>query len=185
MRITAQSPSLRGLYRPLHVIDIDNLIGDPTTTDRNLIAECLDSYRYATGFEDGQHAIVGTGCNAKHVLAVQSCWPSVQFVRRPGMNGADDALTEEVLHVADTGRYTHFFLASGDASFVHPFESLKASGYTVFVAASERALSGSLRDLADGNLILLPNPDELVRMSRTGSATCGAKQKDLAAAHSN
>jgi hypothetical protein len=109
----------------------------------------------------------------------------VQFVRRPGVNGADDALTEEVLHVATTGRYTHFFLASGDASFSRPLEALKASGYTVFVAAPGRSLSRSLRLLADGNLILLPNPDELVHMSRIGSATCGAKQKDLVSAHSS
>jgi len=185
MLITSQSPSLRSLYRPLHVIDIDNLIGDPTTTDRSLIAECLDAYRYATGFRDGQHAIIGTGCNANHVLAVQSCWPGVQFVRRPGVNGADDALTEEVLHVATTGRYTHFFLASGDASFSYPLRVLKESGYKVFVAASERSLSRSLRDLAEGNLILLPNSSELVRMSRLETASRATRQRDLVAVCGN
>jgi uncharacterized LabA/DUF88 family protein len=164
MRITAQSPALRS-YRPLHVLDIDNLIGDPATTDQALITECLDAYRYATGFRDGQHAIVGTGCNAAHVLAVQSCWPSVQFVRRPGKNGADDALTEEVLHVASTGRYSHFILASGDASFTVPLNALKEAGYTVFVASSELALSRSLKERADGNLIYLPSPKDLVRMA--------------------
>lgn len=36
------------LNRPLHILDIDNLLGDPTATDTHVINDCLGQYRAHT-----------------------------------------------------------------------------------------------------------------------------------------
>jgi hypothetical protein len=144
------------LNRPLHILDIDNLLGDPTATDTHVINDCLGQYRSHTGYQKGDHVVVGTGCNALHVYAVQSCWPAVQYVRRSGPDGADFALIEQALIALERGRYSHFILGSGDGGFADLYDEMTARGYPVFVASRPSALSWKLRQRAGENLIYLP-----------------------------
>lgn len=144
------------LNRPLHILDIDNLLGDPTATDTHVINDCLGQYRAHTGYQKGDHVVVGTGCNALHVYAVQSCWPAVQYVRRSGPDGADFALIEQALTALERGRYSHFILGSGDGGFADLYDAMTAHGYPVFVASRPSALSWKLRRRAGENLIFLP-----------------------------
>ena len=144
------------LNRPLHILDIDNLLGDPTATDTHVINDCLGQYRSHTGYQKGDHVVVGTGCNALHVYAVQSCWPAVQYVRRSGPDGADFALIEQALIALERGRYSHFILGSGDGGFADLYDAMTARGYPVFVASRPSALSWKLRQRAGENLIYLP-----------------------------
>jgi hypothetical protein len=144
------------LNRPLHILDIDNLLGDPTATDTHVINDCLGQYRAHTGYQKGDHVVVGTGCNALHVYAVQSCWPAVQYVRRSGPDGADFALIEQALIALERGRYSHFILGSGDGRFADLYDEMTARGYPVFVASRPSALSWKLRQRAGENLIYLP-----------------------------
>ena len=144
------------LKRPLHILDIDNLLGDPTATDTHVINDCLGQYRSHTGYQKGDHVVVGTGCNALHVYAVQSCWPAVQYVRRSGPDGADFALIEQALIALERGRYSHFILGSGDGGFADLYDEMTARGYPVFVASRPSALSWKLRQRAGENLIYLP-----------------------------
>jgi hypothetical protein len=150
------------LNRPLHILDIDNLLGDPTATDTHVINDCLGQYRAHTGYQKGDHVVVGTGCNALHVYAVQSCWPAVQYVRRSGPDGADFALIEQALIALERGRYSHFILGSGDGRFADLFDEMTARGYPVFVASRPSALSWKLRQRAGENLIYLPEIAEPV-----------------------
>ena len=152
------------LNRPLHILDIDNLLGDPTATDTHVINDCLGQYRALTGYQKGDHVVVGTGCNALHVYAVQSCWPAVQYVRQSGPDGADFALIEQASIALERGRYSHFILGSGDGRFADLYDEMTARGYPVFVASRPSALSWKLRQRAGRNLIYLPENEGILGM---------------------
>ena len=152
------------LNRPLHILDIDNLLGDPTATDTHVINDCLGQYRALTGYQKGDHVVVGTGCNALHVYAVQSCWPTVQYVRQSGPDGADFALIEQASIALERCRYSHFILGSGDGRFADLYDEMTARGYPVFVASRPSALSWKLRQRAGRNLIYLPENEGILGM---------------------
>jgi hypothetical protein len=152
------------LNRPLHILDIDNLLGDPTATDTHVINDCLGQYRALTGYQKGDHVVVGTGCNALHVYAVQSCWPAVQYVRQSGPDGADFALIEQASIALERCRYSHFILGSGDGRFADLYDEMTARGYPVFVASRPSALSWKLRQRAGRNLIYLPENEGILGM---------------------
>ncbi|MFM8847648.1 MAG: hypothetical protein ACKOHN_06320, partial [Actinomycetota bacterium] len=86
----AASPAVA--TRRLHLLDADNLMGDPRVIDPWVIGKWQSAYVNTTGLRPGDHAIVGTGCNGKHAFAVQSKWNPFRVVRRPGPDGADEAL---------------------------------------------------------------------------------------------
>lgn len=144
------------LHRPLHIIDFDNLSGDPRITDPSVIRRVFDTYRASTNYQAGDHAVVGTGCNAKHAFAVQAAWPQVRHVRRRGADGADFALVEAAIAAAERDRYSHFILASGDHSFVPAYEHLSQAGFPVFVASRPEALSRTLKRTAGSRVVYLP-----------------------------
>ena len=144
--------------RFFHLVDIDNLLGDPRSTDNDQIRTCFEHYRKLTYYREGTHfAAVGTGCNGCHVLAVQSQWPGVRYVRRPGVDGADIALHEVALDEAATGRYTNFVIASGDGRFCETYRELSRLGYPVTVVSRPEALSVELRHLVNDDVLFMPS----------------------------
>jgi len=144
--------------RFFHLVDIDNLLGDPRSTDESQIRNCFEHYRELTRYREGRHfAAVGTGCNGCHVVAVQAQWPGVRYVRRPGADGADIALHEVALDEAVTGRYTDFVLASGDGRFCDTYRALRSLGYPVTVVSRPEALSYELRHLVEDNVLFMPS----------------------------
>ncbi|MBM3828837.1 MAG: NYN domain-containing protein [Actinobacteria bacterium] len=145
--------------RPLHVIDIDNLMGDPRVIDPWVIGKWQSAYVRTTGLQTGDHAIIGTGCNGKHAFAVQSTWKSFRVVRRPGPDGADEALIEAAIAEAERGRYAHFIIGSGDRRFADLFDILVAKGYPVTVVSRPRSLSRALRSRAGNRVLSLPDLD--------------------------
>ena len=80
----------------------------------------------------------------------------MQYVRRPGPDGADYALIEQALIALDRGRYSHFILGSGDGRFAELVDTITAKGFPVVVASRPSALSWKLRQRAGENLIYLP-----------------------------
>ncbi len=151
--------ALLKLPRPLHVIDIDNLMGDPRVIDPWVIGKWQSAYVNTTGLRPGDHAIVGTGCNGKHAFAVQSKWNPFRVVRRPGPDGADEALIEAAITEADRGRYTHFVIGSGDHRFADLYDELVDKGYPVTVVSRSRSLSRALRSRAGDQVLYLPDLD--------------------------
>jgi hypothetical protein len=113
------------------------------------------------GLRPGDHAIVGTGCNGKHAFAVQSKWNPFRVVRRPGPDGADEALIEAALTEADRGRYTNFVIGSGDHRFADLHDLLNKRGYPVTVVSRPQALSRRLRSLAGDRVLYLPDLDRV------------------------
>jgi hypothetical protein len=149
------------LPRPLHIIDIDNLMGDPWVIDPWVIGRWQSTYMKTAGLRPGDHAIVGTGCNGKHAFAVQSKWNPFRVVRRPGPDGADEALIEAALTEADRGRYTNFVIGSGDHRFADLHDLLSERGYPVTVVSRPQALSRRLRSLAGDRVLYLPELDRV------------------------
>jgi uncharacterized LabA/DUF88 family protein len=144
--------------RHFHLVDIDNLLGDPRSTDNDQIRNCFEEYRKITRYRAGSHlAVVGTGCNGCHVVSVQSQWPGVRYVRRPGRDGADIALHEVALDEAASGRYTHFVIASGDGRFAQTYREITRLGFPVTVVSRPESLAVELRLLAGKDVLFMPS----------------------------
>lgn len=152
-----RTTSLPRFHRPLHVVDVDNLMGDPRVIDDVVLDRWLDEYRHVAGYRPGEHAVVGTGCNARHAFAVQRCWQPARIVRRPGPDGADEALIEAAVTEAERGRYSHFIIGSGDHRFADLHDTLVDRGYPVWVVSRPRALSHTLRQRAGDHVLYLPD----------------------------
>jgi hypothetical protein len=160
--ISPNHPSMRrpppaaGRIRTLHLIDVDNLLGDPVTTDRRRIDLLFGDYRGVAQFVGGDHAVVATGCNAGHVLAVELGWPQARHCRRSGPDGADLALLEEADWAAASRRYDRVVLGSGDRIFLEALDHLRAADIRVDVVARSRSLARGLAVRARGFVRYLP-----------------------------
>lgn len=142
--------------RSLHLVDADNLIGDPRTTDLALIRAVLYAYRAAAGFVVGDLVTVATGTNGAHVLAVELAWPEVAHRRRRGPDGADRVLVDEATWAAQRRRFARVVVGSGDHIFLPAVELLLAAGIVVEVVAKRRSLSADLARSVPGHVHLLP-----------------------------
>lgn len=143
--------------RRLHLLDADNLIGDPRVTDPGVIGRCFRDYCSVAGHRPGDHVVVGTGCNGVHALAVQQAWQPARVVRRSGPDGADLALIEAATVEAERHRYTHFVIGSGDHRFADLYDELVDKGYPVTVVSRSRSLSRALRSRAGDQVLYLPD----------------------------
>ena len=128
----------------LHLIDIDNLVGDPRCTDRHRIARVLALYRAAAGYREGDHAIVATGTNDRHVLETELAWAAAGHRRRSGRDGADLMLLDEVDWAIRGGRYSRVVIGSGDHIFTEAVERLASAAIPVLVVAPHGAASWEL-----------------------------------------
>ena len=130
--------------RTIHLVDIDNLLGNPATTDRQRIRTCLARYRARAGFTPSDHVIVATGCNGRHVLEIELAWPSVVHRRRAGKDGADLALLDDLDWVIASGRYTRVVIGSGDHAFAPSVDRLLAANIRVDIVSDARRLCRQL-----------------------------------------
>jgi hypothetical protein len=142
--------------RTLHLIDVDNLLGDPRTTDQARVSLLFTHYRQVADYREGDLAVVATGCNADHVLAVELAWPEARHARRRGPDGADLALLEEADWAAKTRRFERVVLGSGDLIFVQAAERLLAANLTVEVVSRARSLARGLAARMHGKISYLP-----------------------------
>src|SRR5687768_9159990 len=68
--------------RVLHLVDVDNLLGDPRQATPASTREALATYRSAAGFGRGDLAVLATN----HTLAVEvgTAWPGARLLVRSG-----------------------------------------------------------------------------------------------------
>ena len=116
------------------------------------IAFVFDAYRSAARYESGDHAVVATGCESRHALAVELGWPTARHCRRRGRDGADLALLEEAGWAASSLRYDRVVLGSGDGIFLRAFDQLQAAAVAVDVVCRWRSVARSLADRAAGHI---------------------------------
>ena len=133
------------MTRTLHLVDADNLLGDPSVTDRRTIVSVFDAYRRAAGHRPGDHTVLATGCNARHVIEVELAWPTSLHRRRPGRDGADLALIDEAIVAAGRRNYARVVIGSGDHIFVPTIRLLQTAGCDVTVVAPRRSVAFDVR----------------------------------------
>jgi uncharacterized LabA/DUF88 family protein len=130
--------------RAAHLVDADNLIGDPNSTDAARISDVFRRYRELAHHAPGDHTVVATGCNGLHVLTTELAWPGVCHRRRAGRDGADLALLEEATWIADSGRFQRVVIGSGDHALGDAVDLLVAAGLDVEVITRRRSAAAEL-----------------------------------------
>lgn len=168
-RSRSPRPNRCGANVTLHLIDIDNLLGDPRMTDRATIERTYEHYRWVADYRPGDHVVVATGCNGMHVLEVELAWPGVSHRRKRGQDGADHVLCAEAEWAAANGAYDRVVIASGDREFMVAFQNLLSAGVNVQVVASHRRLAVGLAALAHGRLRYFGTPTESAQTVRAAA----------------
>jgi hypothetical protein len=140
--------SARGRTRALHLIDIDNLLGDPLTDDADHIARTFAGYRALAGAVPGDHVAVATAPNPRHAYAIKAAWPGVTHMWRGGRDGADLALLEVAGWALEIDGFTRVVIGSGDRIFLTALECFEARDVPVEVVACRRSLATALRTRA-------------------------------------
>jgi hypothetical protein len=142
--------------RTLHLVDIDNLTGDPTCTDPRLLRRIVDTYRVLAGYTPGDHVVMATGCNGRHVLEAELAWPGVLHRRRKGPDGADLELIDSFDTAIATSRYTRVVIGSGDQTFTRIASDTIRAGLHLTVVSRRNSLAGDLRKVAGLRVRYLP-----------------------------
>ncbi len=137
--------------RALHLVDVDNLIGDPRRAAPTLIRATLGLYRDVSGYRAGDLVVLAT--NHGLALEVGLAWPCVRLLARSGPDGADLALLDEV-DFAMGGRFDRVIIGGGDHIYEGAVRRLHAAGVHAAVVSRPEALARLLR-LAAREVILL------------------------------
>lgn len=135
----------RGRTRALHLIDVDNLLGDPGTADVHRIRSILHAYRELAGYVPGDHVALACSPVPRHAFAVADAWPGVPVHWRGGADGADLALLGVASWAAGIAGFTRAVVGSGDRIFLDALERLEGAGIAVEVVSRRRALALALR----------------------------------------
>jgi len=131
--------------RTLHLVDIENLLGDPRAAGP-AIAAAIEAYRSAMRVAPGDHVVIA--CN--HGLAVDAglAWPGARLRTGSGPDGADLALIDDADPAYVAAHYDRVVIGSGDGIFTGLAADLRALGTAVCVVARDGSLSRALRSVA-------------------------------------
>lgn len=128
--------------RRLHVVDIENLVGNPVP---RLAQVCRVRNRYGqcVGFGGWDQIEIASS----HLTLVNAAlgWPRAHYRARSGPDGADLALLEVLEHEDVAGRFTQVAIGSGDHAFARAAARLAEQGVWVTVVSRECSLSRRLR----------------------------------------
>ena len=140
--ITAgDGPRHRFPVRTLHLVDIENLVGDSLPSLRQV--------RQAQGLYAGCLAIGAMDqieVASSHLTLVNAAlgWPHARYRIRSGPDGADHALLDVLRYENVARRFTHVAIGSGDHLFAEQAAHLAAQGVWVTVVSRRRSLSARL-----------------------------------------
>jgi hypothetical protein len=142
--------------RRLHLVDIENLAGDPLPG--------LGQVRQVLGLYTGCLAIGAMDqveVASSHLTMVNAAlgWPHAHYRVRSGPDGADLALLDVLRHENVARRFTHVAIASGDHLFAEEAAHLATLGVWVTVVSRRRSLSRQL-ELAAREVIFLDTAAE-------------------------
>ena len=132
------------MARALHLVDIDNLLGNPATDDEDEIGWTIRTYQRVASVRPGDHVVVATSPFGRHALAIGTAWPGVGHVWRKGTDGADMALLEEAEWAVETGAFTRVVIGSGDRIFLVALELFEGIGVPVEVVSRRRSAARAL-----------------------------------------
>lgn len=127
--------------RRLHLVDIENLAGDPLPS-LGQVCEALGLYTRCLAF--GAMDQVEVASSHLTLLNAALGWPHAHYRVRSGPDGADLALLDVLRHESVANRFTHVAIASGDHLFAEEAAHLAAQGVWVTVVSRRRSLSPGL-----------------------------------------
>jgi len=127
--------------RRLHLVDIENLAGDPLPS-LGQVREVQGLYteRFAFGTLDQ----VEIACSHLTLVNAGLGWPHAHYRVRSGPSGADMALLDVLRNENVPARFTHVAIGSGDGVFAEEAARLAAAGVGVTVVSRRRSLSARL-----------------------------------------
>ena len=129
--------------RTLHLVDIENLLGDARPNDFRMRA-AWEQYRDLLDLSEPNQVIIA--CNHGAACVVGCCIGSVgRLLVRSGENGADKALIDVLVNEGVERRFSHLVIASGDGIFTERVAELTSAGVFVTVVARRNSLSKQLK----------------------------------------
>lgn len=129
--------------RTLHLVDIENLVGDPCATKATVL-DALHRYLETSGHRDGDHVVIAANPGLMAGLAFELPVPCNVHAAR-GADGADRVLLAQADPAFVASRYDRLVIGSGDGAFVPVALAVRDRGVPVVVVAHPRSLSSRLR----------------------------------------
>lgn len=129
--------------RSLHVIDIENLLG--TTRSASEVRRVWNTYANGIGLGQNDSVIVASGPTLAKVAAFELSDFNLCYHIRSGIDGADNALLDQIdlSHVAR--RFEWLIVASGDGIFAPLMEQARSTGIKVWHVAGRGGVSKQIR----------------------------------------
>ncbi len=142
--------------RSLHIVDIENLVGDTHQAgDRYDFEHALASYAAAATMRPQDQVLLG--CHPGLIFTAQKILGSRgRIFTGAGADGADLALLRASDAQFIANRYHLVTIGSGDHIFAPLATELRELGIKLTVVARSRRLSGELADAADQVIYLDP-----------------------------
>ena len=154
MTMTTSSITSR---RSLHLVDLENLVGDPRAEARPAL-DMFDAYLDAAWWQPGDHVVLATNpwLMAKIVFDLPI---AVNLHAVHGRDGADTMLLAEAPPELVANRYGRLVVGSGDGIFLTRAQTACDRGVTVEIVASAGGCSSKLHRfectfLAPTNVVL-------------------------------
>ncbi len=140
--------------RALHVLDIENLAGQPVPS--GITTSRIRTWYYAQDFCRAGDHFVGA-CNHLASKEVGFSWTGLRWRIRSGADGADLALLEAIDEARAAERFSRIVIASGDGIFAPVAAALATGGVEVTVVSDPAALSRRLKLAASRFVPCTPN----------------------------
>jgi hypothetical protein len=129
--------------RTLHLVDIENLVGDPYATKGEALA-AFDRYLETAGYRDGDQVILAANPALIREIAFDLPVPCNVHAAR-GENGADLILLAQAEPGWVSDRFDRFVVGSGDAAFTDTALAVRDHRTPVVVVSRAASLSGRLQ----------------------------------------
>lgn len=124
--------------RAIHLLDIENLLGTPYFTARE-VSLFKRFYETTEVYEDGDLIVIATS-NSKGIFEAGVGWGSARYTFRHGENGADFALLDVIKGENIDTRFGRVVIASGDGIFEEEVEHLISANIDVHVVSRRGSL---------------------------------------------
>jgi uncharacterized LabA/DUF88 family protein len=135
--------------RSLHLIDIENLLGDPFCQDLDLIRTTFETYARITNWQpEDQVLIAANRWLYSHLLFPLRSWKCRLFTAS-GPNGADLRLLREAEQETLVRQFDRLVIGSGDGIFSSVLHLAKSLDVQSLVACRTGAMSQRLKRASD------------------------------------
>ena len=134
--------------RTLHLVDIENLVGDPKAPTV-VVLDVLDRYLDVAGHRDGDHVVIAANPGLMAKVAFDLPVPCNVHAAR-GENGADLVLLAQAEPSRVAARYDRLVIGSGDGAFADVAIAVRDLDTPVVVVAQPGCMSNRLLGAALG-----------------------------------